>query len=164
MFDTSLLSGGRYVVIAEACLPLVGGAFMSWLLPIGPNAGRSVVGRPPAGVFGLVWLTIAVLWFFALLVASMNFDDTHLILVAVFSLLAMLMCGFWIYLYHNQMLLWANYTLFAVAFLSFMITFSSCNVVTSLDSYAPTLVTLCMVLMSVWTTLASIFSLIELQT
>ncbi len=165
MFDTSLLNAGRYVVIAEACLPFLLGIFLTQILGWSPgkDAGSSVRGRPPAFMFGVIWFLIAVMWFFALIVASMNFDDTHVILLGVFLFVTFIGCAMWMYYYTHGLPVTANYMLMFLVFTSFLSLVSALTNVVSLDANAPTLVSLCLVLPAVWCSIASVLGLLELK-
>lgn len=166
MFGTDLLNADstRYVVVAEAALPILMVLFLgaAWGSKL-KDAGENVNGRPPRYMFGLIWLSIAVAWCLALLISAFNFDSNTLIVYGTFSLVIMLLCMLWTWMYISVSKTVASYVLIMIVLFSFILCFTSSNVQSTLDSYAPVTVSILSVPLAVWSVIAAMMGLLELQ-
>jgi tryptophan-rich sensory protein len=163
MFSNTLLNQepGRYAVVAESILPivLIGASFFA--MSPGPKAGAIVRGRPPPIAFGMIWTLLAVLMFFSLLIASMNFDTTSLILFAVFALFVMIGCVMWVWKYTRGHKVDASYFLVFTSLSSALALVSSLG--STLNSDARITVSLLSTPLFVWTVFAGMFGYLELN-
>lgn len=166
MFDTELLISEpvRYIPIVLSITPitLIGCSFLFRVGP-GKNSAQIVNARPSGVVFGIVWLLIAVLWFFALFIAALNLDTTALILVTLFSFFAIFGCLIWVFLYLKNAKKAANLTLMLILLFVFMSLVSSMNSPNSLDSYANSTIALLQTPIVVWLNIALLLGSLELQ-
>ncbi len=166
MFDTELLISepARYVPIILSITPIAL-ISISFLFKLGPgkSSGQVVVTRPPGIVFGIVWLLIAILWFFALFIAALNLDTTGLILVTIFSFFAILGCTIWVMFYRKNIAKAANFALMFTLLWVFMSVVSSMTSPNSLDSYANTTISLLQTPILVWLSIALLLGSLELQ-
>jgi cellulose synthase/poly-beta-1,6-N-acetylglucosamine synthase-like glycosyltransferase len=163
MFQNTLLNAqpARYAVVAESVLPIVllGASF--FVTKLGPKAGATVRGRPPPIAFGMIWSLLSILMFFSLLIASMNFDSTSLILFAVFSLFVMIGCVMWVWKYTRGHKQDASYFLMFTSLSSFLAVISSLG--STLNSDAKITVSLLSTPLPVWTIIAIILGLLEMN-
>lgn len=166
MFDTSLLSAepARYTMIVEACIPiiLVG---LSGLTRYGPSnkSGNVVVGRPPAYMFAVVWVMIAICMFFSLFITSLNMDITSLWTIGIFSLLTIIGCVAWVICYVNNKKTYAQYILFMVLLSSCLLMNFGWNSTSIQDEHAPLVVGALSTPLFVWIIIANMLSLFELN-
>ncbi len=163
MFGNTLLmeQPARYVVIAESILPivLIGASFL--VMKVGPKAGENVIGRPPPQAFGMIWSLLAILMFFSLLIATINFDSTSLILFAIFSLLVMIGCIMWVWKYTRGYKITASYFLMFTSLSSFLALISTLG--STLDSDAKLTVSILSTPLPIWTFFTGMFGLLELN-
>jgi hypothetical protein len=99
MFDVSLLNAqtGRYALIAESILPplflfIIGGLFLR------PKRDQevSIHGKPNSFAFWLIWFLVVTMWLIALVIVAMDTEDElSLIMIGIFSFLAIFACFIW---------------------------------------------------------------------
>lgn len=105
IFDTTLLykEKARFAVIAEACLP---GLLLLVMSMFYERAGQKTLKHFGKGMapemFAMLWFLLVVAWTIALVVAAMNFAQNGLILVAAFSMIALVACVWWSFLYSDE--------------------------------------------------------------
>lgn len=164
-FDTEKWQNqpGRYALVAESCLPIililiVGGiAFQP-----GPDAGANVAGRPVAPVFITVWVLITIMLLFGLLLVSMHVDSiVGLVLIAVFYLLATLMCFAWLIAYKENKAIAAQILLLALACMASTAILTTASEFDNRD--AKPVACLFFTLPTIWLIGASIFNYIEIN-
>lgn len=105
MFSTALLEEqqGRYALIAEACLPAIVILIIGFFFRPTGLAGKNINGRPPAFVFGLVWVLLVFMWTVALILTAMDEPSLRIvILVGFFSLFSLLACLTWLVSYQKN--------------------------------------------------------------
>jgi tryptophan-rich sensory protein len=164
MFSTTLLNNEqvRYLVVAEGVLP-----FFALLLSVNfidlRNAGSTIKSRPPSAAFGFIWLLIACLFFLTLLIASMNFDTTSLILYAVFSLVFFICCVMWVLVYKQNKKVAATWILMLTTLFACGTMVSGITGISSQDTYAPMTVGMLSVPAFIWCMFATVLNLYLIQ-
>jgi len=137
IFDLDVLNNnrGRYVVVAEAFLPLLLGLICCTGIY---NEPSEEMHRGRKACLSLMYLIVALLWGFSLFISSMTFDTIALIMFASFSAVLLCLC-IYICMYHDQ-----KYWSILTAATEFVIVLSIITAVTSptTDLYAAMLVAL----------------------
>ena len=165
MFTTTLLKAEkwRYVLIAEAALPsLMLGIGSIWFAPKS-DAALTVVGRPPARVFGYVWIFLIIIWTLSLVLSAMNLEKNLALLgVGLFSLFCLATCLTWLILYKKLQKELAYFALLGSVL--FMALATVCGVSSnSISPNAKTFIASSLAIITSWLLFASNFALVELN-
>lgn len=135
IFDFDVLNNNRarYVVVAEAFLPIL----LGLLCCGGIGIEKNMSGERKA-FLGVMYIVVALLWGFSLFVSSMNYDEIALIMFASFSALLLCICLYACF-YHEH----GKLTMLTV-FTQFVVVLSLLTAVTSptTDNYAQMLTAL----------------------
>lgn len=156
MFETDLINSqtGRYVVVAESVLPII----MLIVLAYFWGAKLQTNTKIPKIAMIVVWTILTLLWFLALLISAFNFDSTGLVVYAVFSLITMLVCVLWAWLFVSGKTQWATGLLMLLVFLTFWLWNTAMTTGSALDTYAPLTVGFFTSPLAVWS-LISLFTI-----
>jgi hypothetical protein len=104
LFDSSNLNNARYTSLGFAAVPLLGiyggGYFLKG--KNSKNAGSSVEGRPSPMTFKMVWMFLVAAWTFSLVLASFRMDETYLLILQIFSMLAVFCSVMWMFYYFTK--------------------------------------------------------------
>lgn len=164
MFSALLVRSqpGRWAVLLEALAPLVLLAIAS-TSRLDASAGARVVGRPPAKAFSVVWTVLGLCLSLALILAAFNLEVASLCTLAVFALGFMISCTLWVLFYQGDRRREANYTLFFAALLALLSLVSAAAAGSTGNARAPLAIALLLTPAVVWTLLACMLGLLELQ-